>query len=408
MVVLCNDDVRQDSRVMKEARSLTRNGWHVVVVGLTLGDCSPPQEIVEDDVRVLHVLIPRLLVCFKQMYCRLTRLTRSTLMPIRKIITLLSWISLQPKGAFLLRRLNARVYHAHDFTGLIPLVLAGLWKRAFVYDAHELFFDQWPPGFELSGLDRLWHSIRPLEKFAAQRAIATITVSEGIADRLAETLSIPRPLVVRNMVDRRLSKESGVFFEAGGRKTVIYCGNIAVGRHLPELVTALFYLPDSVALVMMGRDSLSEQLLSLASQADTAERLFFVPPVSSISVAATISQADAAAVLVATETQNYQFALPNKFFEAVAAGLPLVVSQSQEIARMVHEYDLGIVCDASNSQAIAAAIQEILDPVKQVRYRENVAKAREILNWEQEERKLLSLYESILCPGRKDPQSFGY
>lgn len=399
MVVLCNDDVRQDSRVMKEARSLARNGWHVVVIGLVLGDCSPPQEIAEDGVRVLHVLVPRLLVCFKQIYSRLARFTRSPLTPIRKTITLLSWILLQPKGAFLLRRLNAQIYHAHDFTGLIPLLLAGLWKRSFVYDAHELFFDQWPPGFALSGLDRLWHSIRPLEKFAAQRAIATITVSEGIADRLAETLSIPRPLVVRNMVDRRLSKESGVVFEAGGRKIVVYCGNIAVGRHLPELVKALSYLPDSVALVMMGRDSLSEQLLSLASQADTAERLFFIPPVSSTSVAATIAQAHVAAVLVATETQNYQFALPNKFFEAVAAGLPLVVSHSQEIARMVHEYDLGIVCDASDPQAIAAAIQEILDPDNQIRYRENAAKAREILNWEYEEQKLLSLYKRALGAG---------
>ena len=88
--------------------------------------------------------------------------------------------------------------------------------------------------------------------------------------------------------------------------------------------------------------------------------------------------------------------LPIKFFEYVAAGLPMVVSGIPELRRMVEEYQIGLVCDPDDPQDIADKINQMLKPETLARYRENVQKARAELNWEHEEKKLIDIYRNIL------------
>ena len=93
---------------------------------------------------------------------------------------------------------------------------------------------------------------------------------------------------------------------------------------------------------------------------------------------------------------SYQFAMPNKFFEAVAAGLPLVYGTTQEVSRLAQAYDFGVACDPNDPRSIAAAILKALEPETNAAYRVNAVKAREHLNWEREEQKLVALYQQIL------------
>lgn len=375
VVMLVHTDVRSDGRVRKEAATLAAQGRRVVVVGMSLAGPLPPPVEQMDGFTVVRVA-PRLL-------------RRALPGKTGRRLRLLASLVLVPVQ---LRRLKGRVYHAHDFLELLLVNLAGI-RRPVVYDSHELYFDQ-KIGSRFA-LNDLMQLLRPLEKPLARRAAAVITVSEPIADRLAQTLGIPRPIVLQNAVDLRYAGPP-VVFSAGGRKIVAHTGALSLGRHLPELVESLAHLPDEIALVLIGGGPLKAALLEQAARLGVGDRLIIVPPVPVNSVSPTLAQADCAALLFAPDSPNYQLALPNKFFEAVAAGVPLVYGTTQEVGRLAREYDLGVSCNPTDPRSIAEAIQTILQPENLARYRENAVKAREILNWEQEEKKLVALYRRIL------------
>jgi glycosyltransferase involved in cell wall biosynthesis len=81
-------------------------------------------------------------------------------------------------------------------------------------------------------------------------------------------------------------------------------------------------------------------------------------------------------------TANLRVALPNRVFELIAAGLPIAVSRTGDIAALVTGLKAGQVYDEDNSRAAASAIAEILGQLE--RYRTATAAAMLELNWERE------------------------
>lgn len=376
VAMIVHNTVFSDSRVRREAASLAARGWRVLVVGIAVSGDFPPETVL--DGFTLRLVQPRFLRrLLPGKYGRALRMFIGYALAARE-----------------LRRAQARVYHAHDFTGLLMLALAGLWRRVFVYDSHELYFDMNLSG-GITPTQRLFGLLRPLEKWMAQRAAATLTVGEELADVLARTLAIPRPLVLWNAVDHRIPGQPERTFPTGQR-LIVHSGGIVVARHLPELVAALAYLPEDVGLVLIGSGQLTEALQQQAAAQGTARRLTIVPPAAVHNVAPTLAQAHAAAVLIASGATSYHLALPNKFFEAVAAGLPIIASPIPEVKALVERYDLGVLCDPTDPAAIAAAIQTLLQPDNYARYRANAQCARAELTWEHEEQKLVALYARLL------------
>ncbi len=376
--MVVDNDVRHDGRVLKEAASLAAAGWSVVVVGISTADPAPPDEETVSGFRILMVKPGLLRRTMPGKYGK----------AVRRIIGL-------AQAGWKLRALNARVYHAHDFTGLLALALGGLWGRRFVYDSHELFFDRSLKGSR-TFTQFFYARLRVLEGLMARRAAAAITVSEPIADRLAANLSIPRPLVVMNAVDLRTMRDPAPLPRREGQRLVAHTGGLIAGRRLPELVAALEFLPDDVTLAFIGGGPLRSALEAQAKGLGVHDRVIFIPPVPVYAVAPTVAQTDCAAVLITQEALSYQYALPNKFFEAVAAGVPLVYGTTQEVNRLAQAYDFGVACDPTDPRSIASAILAIVEPEANARYRANALAASEALNWGHEEKKLIELYRQIL------------
>ncbi|MBI5670293.1 MAG: glycosyltransferase [Chloroflexi bacterium] len=375
--MVVHNRVDHDSRVQREAAALAAQGWHVVVVGVAMDGDIPPETEVMDGYTVVYVA-PRLLRRW---------LPGKT---GKRLRILASWVLVARR----LRQINARVYHGHDFTGLLSIALAGIRRRPVVYDSHELFFDMKIGGqFRLNDLMRL---LRPLEKVLARRAAAVITVNDSLADHLAQKLDIPRPLVLWNTVDLRRSEPPAATFPLDGKSVVVHSGGMSYGRHLPELVAALAHLPPEVGLVLLGDGYLKDSLLQQAQSLGIADRVAVVPTVPVKTVAPTLAQAQVAAVLISSAATSFHFSLPNKLFEAIAAGLPVVASPIPEVKALVDRYGLGLTCDPTDPAAIAAAIRTILQPEQYKRFRTNAEKAREELNWEHEEKKLIALYQRLL------------
>ncbi len=105
------------------------------------------------------------------------------------------------------------------------------------------------------------------------------------------------------------------------------------------------------------------------------------------------ASADVGLCNIVNSSVSYHTSLPNKLFEYIMAGVPVIGSDSPEIGRVVTETGTGEVCDPDDGAAIAAAARRILaDPT---RYRSGLEAARRQYHWEVEERKLLGLYEEL-------------
>ena len=89
----------------------------------------------------------------------------------------------------------------------------------------------------------------------------------------------------------------------------------------------------------------------------------------------------------------YHTSLPNKLFEYVMAGIPVVGSDSPEIGRIVSEYRIGEVADAEDPAALAEAIRTILDAGDA--YGPALERASERFNWDVERSTLLELYAML-------------
>ncbi|HUN07400.1 MAG TPA: glycosyltransferase [Aggregatilineales bacterium] len=375
--LILDNDVRTDGRVLKEAGSLTRAGWRVVIIGIDRMKSPLPDDEVIDGFRV-QVVKPGGIPGLEGKVGKAVRVFQGYWLVARR-----------------LRQMKVRVYHANDFIGLLMLALAGLWDRTFIYDAHELYFERsvkggrTPTRFMLSLL-------RPLEGWMARRAAGTITVGDQLANWLAEHLRIKRPVVVRNVVDVRNDGEPVPMPRQAGERIIGHSGYITHGRHLPELVEALRYLPEHVSLALVGDGSLWPVLERQAEKLGVGHRLRRVHPVTPQTMAPTMAQADAAVVIITSDATSYHFALPNKLFESIAAGLPLVVTDIPEVAGLVRQYDLGVILSSVEPEALARAIEAVLEPEANARYRANALRAREALTWEAEEAKLVALYRQVL------------
>jgi len=379
IAMFVHNAVTNDARVTKEASSLAAHGWRVVVVGVSLNEKDQPEVETVSGFTIIRVM-PRFL-------------RESLPGTFGKLLRLMIAV---PLIIYHLRRVRARLYHGNDFIGLLIIFLAGIWRRPVVYDSHELFFDQYPAGLFTYPLKYVIRLMRPLEKMLARRAAAVITVNDSIADVLAKNLVIPRPVVLWNAVDLRTLQPGKTVPRRAGEKLVGHSGTIAHSRHLSELVAALKYLPEHVGLVFVGDGPLRKSLFAQAETLGLSERVSQVSPVTPQNIPTTLAEVDVAVILNDYTQLSYLLSLPNKLFEAVAAGVPVVSSPNPEIAALLHRYDIGVTCEPSDPADIARAIQNVLAPENLARYRENVIRARAALNWEAEECKLVALYEKLL------------
>jgi glycosyltransferase involved in cell wall biosynthesis len=377
IVMLVLNDLSFDGRVRREAAALAERGWRVLVIGTQrAGGILPDEE---------HLL------GFRIRRVRYGRFGHSLRRPWR-------WVRHVLQAAQIVRALSrtrARAFHAHDLPALL-LMAAARWGRRsrtrLVYDSHE-FYLYLPRDRSRHG-DRLYRLARPIwfavERRLARGADAVITVSEPIARCLAWWYGIPCPAVIHNYIDP-------VPPAPARNRYLVHTGDLTNrGRCLDELVEALAAVPEGIDLVFLGDGEARAGLETRAQALGVENRVRFVPPVPPEAVAETISDAQAALVLLRPDSWHSRAALPNKLFEAVAAGLPVVASDKFAVRRMVQRYRLGIACDATDPAAIASAIRHILEPDRQAEYREAVEAAQQRLNWQAEAERLAALYRELL------------
>jgi len=384
IVMLVLNDVAHDSRVRREASALAAGGWRVLVIGTQRhGGALPDREQIGG---------------WELRRVRYGPYGAGLRRPWRWLRHLLQAAQIIRA----LRQVRARAHHAHDLPALLVVWIARTAQRSrprLVYDAHELYLFMSPRD---STWANRWHALtRPLfmriEGALARRADRVITVSEPQARLLARWYRLPRPVVIANAVDPVRGEQQTAPLAPLTGCMLVHTGEITErGRALNEIIHALALLPGAITLTFLGTGADQARLEALAGTLGLNGRVRFMPPVAPDAVAPMIQQAAAALVLLRADSLSIGVAVPNKLFEAIAAGLPVVASDTPSLRRIVRRHDLGPVCDPRDPAAIAGAIRAVLDPAAQARYRANVRRAQRALAWACEANKLRAVYSEML------------
>lgn len=363
IVMFVYNDAQHDSRVWRAASAAQSAGLHVTVVAVRSGGL--PATELRDGVNLVRVESGRLptgrpspfWAGRSSLLARIAWLARYT-------GSLRQWSSaavsaIAPSDA---GRAESTIWYGHDLTGLIPAMAAAKRNRGLVvYDSHELFL-------EMGSVSRLPKPLRWLlaryENRSARRASAVFTVSELIADELVRRYRIRRPTVLRNCpplgrepepADSPLRRELNL----KDRRVLIHHGTISEGRGIRTTVAALDELPDEVALVLLGDGELVPEMEGLARDRYPG-RLLLHPAVPIEELQAWISGADLSVIAIEAINLNYYYSAPNKLFESMSAGVPVVTSDFPEMAPIVQRTGSGEVVDPTSSTSIAAAVMRLL------------------------------------------------
>lgn len=307
------------------------------------------------------------------------------------------------------RRVSAggpAIFVAHDLVAL-PV---GWWARrraggALVYDAHELYSER-DTGALGSGLARRrWQLVELALIRAADRVM---TVNDSIADELARRYRAPRPTVIRNVprhpsaAARALDLRSHLEIPPDLR-IVLYLGIVTRNRGLEQVVASLGEVP-GCAFVMLGRAPVPEYvtgLRKLVASEGVADRVHLLDPVPPDSVIPTARSADVGVTFIQNVGLNNYLSLPNKLFEYVHAGLPVVASAFPELERVVAGRGIGLTCDPTDPAAIGASLRAVLgDDAGRARMSANALAAAGELSWDAERERYTALFDGLAVRDR--------
>jgi len=286
---------------------------------------------------------------------------------------------------------------SNDLDTLLPnYLISKLKKRTLVYDTHELFCEV--PELQNRPFKRnIWKSIErrifPKLKyvFTVNESIATIYKEEYKVD-VQVVRNVPLLYYQNNLV-KRSKKELGI---PEDKKIILLQGaGINVNRGAEEAVQAMKYI-DGAVLLIIGSGDVIDFLKQLTIELTVSSKVLFIGKIPFQELRQYTQHADLGLTLDKATNLNYKFSLPNKLFDYIHAGVPVLSSDLPELKKIIYTYNIGECIDGHDPQAIAKKISTMLheETLHQV-WKKNTKIAAENLNWEKEEQQLIAVYRQF-------------
>jgi glycosyltransferase involved in cell wall biosynthesis len=395
-------DVTYDSRVMREAETLSGAGHEVTIFCLS----GQPADGAPFRVRA-HT--PRGISVLPDGSSPFLRASSASI--ARRLAARARWIlgyqrALRTWGRWAVAAAGpVDVWHAHDLTGLMAVGPDVRSPCRLVYDSHEIFLET-GTGARLPRLLR--RVLSAYEGRLARRAVALVTVNEGYASVLGKRLRPHRTLLVRNCPPRwtpvvesaaRLRLAAGV---PASQPLVLYHGGFSAKRGIEELAEAML-VPglESAHLVLLGYGPSRAAVEELVRDPRFGGRLHVLEAVPPGELLDWVAGADVDVMALQRSTLNHWLCTPNKLWESLAVGVPVVVSDFPVMRRVVMDEpagSLGRVCDPASPESIASAIRAIVEASVDERAllrARCLQVAHDRWNWETESSRLVELYRDI-------------
>jgi glycosyltransferase involved in cell wall biosynthesis len=360
-----------DGRIFhKECRSLARAGFHVTSIG------PHSKDVVVDQVNIKSIPRDR---------SRLARMTRAVWRTYREAL-----------------RQNADIYHFHD-PELIPVgLLLRARGKSVIYDLHEdcprdILSKEYLPRWTRQGV--AW-MMEQLERAACRRFSGLVAVTPFIADRFREING--RTVIVHNFpYAEELIPQDGFGSWDARKQAVAYVGGLTGERGIREMVQAMGLLPASLpaSLELAGQTVPRNVQLETLHGEPGWRRVNFHGRLD-LPGTFRILQSARAGLMILHPIPSYLDSLPQKFFEYMGAGIPVIVSDFPLWRGIVEPSRCGLLVDPLDTRALAQAIEYVLTHPEEAE--EMGRRGRALLlkkySWHTEAQKLVDLYSVVGKP----------
>ncbi|MCI4671287.1 MAG: glycosyltransferase [Bacteroidia bacterium] len=273
-------------------------------------------------------------------------------------------------------------------TLLAGFLLSKLKRIKLVYDSHE-YFTEVPELQHRAATRNIW--LR-LERWIFPKLKHVYTVNDSLAKVYSDLYEV-EVHSIRNLpfskAENQLGSKENIF---------IYQGALNLGRGI-ELMIQSMTLLEEFQLWIVGKGDIEGDLKQLVGELKLGQQVFFKGFIPLEKLHELTSQAILGFSLEENMGKNYYYASPNKVFDYIQAGIPVIASDLPEMRKIIENHQVGEVLKESdrNSEKLAQLIRQILELEKQNQsYSKSSKLAAKSLNWESEEKKLKKFYQKLL------------
>jgi glycosyltransferase involved in cell wall biosynthesis len=361
-LVLVSNDIATDRRVERSCSALMECGYDVLLAGRVLPESMP----VDDrpyEVRRLKLLFRKQVWFYAELNIRFFLLAMAE---------------------------KYDLIFANDLDTLPAAWLsATIRRKKLIYDSHEYFTGV--PELTHNKLGKfVWSSF---ERIILPRLKYAVTVNNSIAKLYKDRYGVDMA-VVRNMpVDKSewpVSSKRSLQLPDDKFIMILQGSGINIDRGGEEIVSAMQYI-DAVLLIVGSGDAIPI-LTQMAREMNLTDKVRFIPKQTSQKLHEYTANADLGLSLDKNTNLNYYYSLPNKLFDYIQAGTPVLASSFPEIVRIVEEYHVGMLLESHDCEHIAAVVNEFKNNAhERTVLKSNCRIAAAELCWNKEKLKLFAL-----------------
>jgi len=363
-------DLVTDQRVRRAATALNEAGYEVVVVGRQLKKSSALAE--------KGYQIVRFRLWFERGF--------------------LFYMTFNLRLFFFLLFKKVDILLSNDLDTLLPNYLISKIKFIpLVYDSHE-YFTEVPEIQHRPFVKTTWQTI---EKLIVPKLKYAYTVNNSIAKLYFDKYQIHFD-VIRNVP---IKIPVGTFSKEELRKelqlpkdsfiVILQGAGINIDRGAEEAVQSMKYVQD-VLLLIVGDGDVVSALKQTVKDEKLEYKVHFYPKQAMHELMRYTQAADLGLTLDKDTNLNYKFSLPNKIFDYIQAGIPILASNLPEIKNIIETYQIGEIILDHTPATIAKAVEEIkINSFQVTTWRNNLQRAQQELNWSHEKEKLIALFHKV-------------
>ena len=363
-IVCVTNDLVTDQRVHKTCLTLQKCGFFTIEVGRMLPESLPLQR---------PYVTKRFKLCFRkgpQFYAEYN---------IRLFFYLLF--------------AKVDLIFANDLDTLPAAFLAAkIRRKKIIYDTHE-YFTETPELVHRPKVQAIWQKI---ENFIFPKLQVIFTVNDSIAELYKKKYN-KNLQVVRNIpptyIPYRLKTRKELDLPENKHILILQGTGINKDRGAEEVLTAMQYLQNCILLIIGSGDVLPA-LQKMTKELQLENKVIFKTKMPFEELRQYTCNSDLGLAIDKDTNLNYHFSLPNKLFDYIHAGIPVLASDLPELKKIINRYDIGYFLQNHDPKNIAATIEYIFENAERYKtVKSNTEKAREQLCWENEEKNLLQIIQ---------------
>lgn len=297
----------------------------------------------------------------------------------------LSYLEYNLRLFFYLLFKKADAVCAIDLDTILPFYYISKLKRLpRVYDAHELFCEM-KEVVTRPAVYRVWKWV---EKHTVPHFKYGYTVNEAIAAEFNRLYQVQYEVV------RNVPVLHPITIPVKPEKYILYQGAVNEGRSFETLIPAMKYV--NARLIICGDGNFMENARQLVQEHGLQEKVIFKGKILPAELRQYTLNAWAGVTLFENNGMNNYHSLGNRFFDYLHAGLPQLCVNYPAYSIINNRYQIAVLINDLSPETIAGGLNELLNNIKLYnQLQQNCLQAREAINWQQEEKKLLEFYKNI-------------